>query len=93
MKLPSATPCQQEAGDLCIGSMGYADDTYPLRQEGSCMRLVGTHSSKGEPHKFPRDTGSATTKYNAKVHGAPRGALPLQTEFRSLGVGIRISLL
>ena len=35
-----ASPCQQEVEDMCIGSMGYADDTYPLRQDGKCMPAV-----------------------------------------------------
>ena len=40
VKLPSASLHQQEVGDLCIGSLGYADDTHPLRQEGKCMPPV-----------------------------------------------------
>ena len=39
-KLRGAQPQPQEAGTIQVGSMGYADDTYPLRSEGQYMAPV-----------------------------------------------------
>ena len=99
-KLRGAQPQPQEAGTIQVGSMGYADDTYPLRSEGQYMAPVmqltdewlALTLQKVNPKKSlsiqVRQSKEIARKYTV-LQGI---SLPLQAEFRSLGVGIRTSL-
>ena len=99
-KLRGAQPQPQEAGTIQVGSMGYADDTYPLRSEGQYMAPVmqltdewlALTLQKVNPKKSlsiqVRQSKEVARKYTV-LQGI---SLPLQAEFRSLGVGIRTSL-
>ena len=99
-KLRGAQPQPQEAGTIQVGSMGYADDTYPLRSEGQYMAPVmqltdewlALTLQKVNPKKS-LSIQVRQSKATARKHTVLQGiSLPLQAEFRSLGVGIRTSL-
>ena len=99
-KLRGAQPQPQEAGTIHVGSMGYADDTYPLRSEGQYMAPVmhltdewlALTLQKVNPKKS-LSIQVRQSKEVARKHTVLQGvSLLLQAEFRSLGVGIRTSL-
>ena len=99
-KLRGAQPQPQEAGTIQVGSMGYADDTYPLRSEGQYMAPVmqltdewlALTLQKVNPKKS-LSIQVRQSKETARKHTVLQGiSLPLQAEFRSLGVDIRTNL-
>ena len=80
--------------------MGYADDTYPLRSEGQYMAPVMQLTDewltltlqKVNPKKL-LSIQVRQSKEVARKHTVLQGvSLPLKSEFRSLGVGIRTNL-
>ena len=100
-KLRGAQPQPQEAGTIHVGSMGYADDTYPLRSEGKymapVMQLTDEWLALTLQKVNPKKSLSIQVrrpKEVARKHTVLQGvSLPLQAEFRSLGVGICTSLI
>ena len=99
-KLRGAQPQPQEAGTIHVGSMGFADDTYPLRSEGQymapVMKLTDEWLALTLQKVNPKKSLSIQVRQSkeiARKHTVLQGiSLPLQAEFRSLGVGIRTSL-
>ena len=100
VKLRGAQPQPQEAGTIQVGSIGYADDTYPLRSEGQymapVMQLTDEWLALTLQKVNPKKSLSIQVRQSkeiARKHTVLQGiSLPLQAEFRSLGVGIRTSL-
>ena len=80
--------------------MGYADDTYPLRSKGQymapVMQLTDEWLALTLQKVNPKKSLSIQVRQSkeiARKHTVLQGiSLPLQAEFRSLGVGIRTSL-
>ena len=101
-KLPGAQPRPQEAGTIHVGSMDYADDTYPLRSEGQyiapVMQLTDEWLTLTLQKVNPKKSLSIQVRQSKAVavaceHTVLKGvSLPLKFGFRSLGVGIRTNL-